>query len=500
MYKRLIISIFTVFTLDCTAQNFLGLQSSNWAGVNFMYSNPAGLADGRHRQHVNASCFGFSTSTNALRLETPFTFMQLVRNKVPSQYKNSSGQIAWNSSWFKQDNSNSKKYLHANLEWRGPSIMTRLGKKNAVGFSMRTKFNFSINNVDQKLIDFAISSIDSGSNAVRSINNNSFTINSHAYQEVAGSFARVLINKESAYLKVGLTGKYLMGIASANITNRGIDAELSASDDTLFINSSDVEIAHSNVDYLDKFSNNGIGSFLLPSFRNINGSGLGFDVGAIFEWRPRLTDPITSNNRYLFKAGMSLLDIGSISMKQDLTKYSASNLNRVTFAADSAFANAFAQSTDSGLSYLRSYAENNLNYKEGSSSYLINLPMTLSIQLDYNVFKWLYIGANWNQSLISKKAIAFRRPSSLSLIPRLETRGLEIAMPVLVYDDYKQFGLGFFTRIGPVYLGSDNLINSLSGNSINGLDFYFGVSTGISAKRSKKKKRRKEKRVNSLPE
>lgn len=126
--------------------------------------------------------------------------------------------------------------------------------------------------------------------------------------------------------------------------------------------------------------------------------------------------------------------------------------------------------------------------------------MTLSIQLDYNVFKWLYIGANWNQSLISKKAIAFRRPSSLSLIPRLETRGLEIAMPVLVYDDYKQFGLGFFTRIGPVYLGSDNLINSLSGNSINGLDFYFGVSTGISAKRSKKKKRRKEKRVNSLPE
>jgi hypothetical protein len=92
--------------------------------------------------------------------------------------------------------------------------------------------------------------------------------------------------------------------------------------------------------------------------------------------------------------------------------------------------------------------------------------------------------------LVSKKAVAFRRPSSVSLIPRFETRGLEFAMPVLVYDDYQQFGLGFFTRIGPVYLGSDNLIKSLSGNSINGIDFYFGVSTGISAKRSKKKKKK----------
>lgn len=490
MIKRLIILIFIVFFMDCSAQNFLGLQSSNWAGVNFMYSNPAGLADGKHRQHLNASCFGFSTSTNALSLETPFTFMQLARNKVPSQYKNASGGIAWSSSWFKQDNSTSKKYFNANLEWRGPSLMTRIGKKNAVGFSMRTKFNFSINNIDQKLIDFVVSSIDSGSNEVRSINNNSFTLNSHAYQEIAGSFARVLMNKESAYLKVGVTGKYLMGIASANITNRGINAEFSAGDDTIFINNSDVEVSHSNVDYLDKFSNNGIGSFLLPNFRNINGSGLGFDVGAIFEWRPRLTDPITSNNRYLFKAGMSLLDIGSISIKQNLTKYSASNLNRVVFSGDSAFASAFVQGTDSGLAYLKRYAQNNLNYKKGSSTYLVNLPMTLSVQLDYNVFKWFYVGANWNQSLVSKKAVAFRRPSSVSLIPRFETRGLEFAMPVLVYDDYQQFGLGFFTRIGPVYLGSDNLIKSLSGNSINGIDFYFGVSTGISAKRSKKKKKK----------
>ena len=129
-----------------------------------------------------------------------------------------------------------------------------------------------------------------------------------------------------------------------------------------------------------------------------------------------------------------------------------------------------------------------MNYKQGASKYVVNLPMTLGVQLDWNIFKWFYVGANWNQSLVSIKSVSIRRPSSFSLIPRIETKLFELAIPVQVYDDYKQFGLGIFTRIGPVFLGSDNLLQSITGNSINGFDFYFGVSTGIPAKKARKKK------------
>ena len=476
------------FMSKAFSQNFLGIQSSNWSGVNGVYFNPASLADGRYRQHVNASCFGFATSTNAAKFELPFSFLNLVTNNVPDQYKNPAGGIDWDAAWFKVDKSSVAKYINVNLEFRGPGFMTRLGKKNAVAISTRTRLNFSVNNVNQQLIDFAIGAIDTGLNSVRSINNNSFTMNSHAYQEISGSFARVVKNEGALYLKLGVTAKYLMGIASGNIQNREIDARLAATDDTLIFNRTDIEVNHSNIGYLDNFSQAGILSFLLPRFNQINGSGLGFDAGAIFEYRPELTDGLTSKNKYLFKGGLSLMDIGTINMKQDITRYSASNSSPVKLYADSAFSAAFAQGTDSGLAHIKRFAEQNLNYKQGASKYVVNLPMTLGVQLDWNIFKWFYLGANWNQSLVSIKSVSIRRPSSFSLIPRIETKLFELAIPVQVYDDYKQFGLGIFTRIGPVFLGSDNLLQSITGNSINGFDFYFGVSTGIPAKKARKKK------------
>ena len=137
-----ITSFILVFAVSTSvfAQNFLGLQSSNWAGVNYVYSNPAGLADGRHRQHANFSTVGFSTSTNAFKVETPFTFMQLITSSIPSQYKNSSGGLAWDPAWFKLNNSKKNRYLNANLEWRGPAFMTRIGKQNAIARGFRFFF------------------------------------------------------------------------------------------------------------------------------------------------------------------------------------------------------------------------------------------------------------------------------------------------------------------------------------------------------------------------
>jgi hypothetical protein len=46
-------------------------------------------------------------------------------------------------------------------------------------------------------------------------------------------------------------------------------------------------------------------------------------------------------------------------------------------------------------------------------------------------------------------------------------------------NDYRTGRIGLYLRVGPVFVGSDNLIGQIKSNNIYGADFYFGISTGI---------------------
>jgi len=73
------------------------------------------------------------------------------------------------------------------------------------------------------------------------------------------------------------------------------------------------------------------------------------------------------------------------------------------------------------------------------------------------------------------------------LIPRLETKLIEVALPIGLMNDYRNGRLGFYLRIGPVFVGSDNIIGQIKSNNIYGADIYFGISTGITTKKQKEK-------------
>jgi len=111
------------------------------------------------------------------------------------------------------------------------------------------------------------------------------------------------------------------------------------------------------------------------------------------------------------------------------------------------------------------------------------MPTTLNFQFDYNVFKNLYVGVNWSQDLRGKLISGIRKPSYFMLIPRFESKLIEVSMPIGLMNDYRTPRIGAFVRIGPVFVGSDNLIGQIRSNSYYGADFYFGISTGIPSKK-----------------
>lgn len=483
--KVLFLTILVCVFAKSKAQSFYGLQNSNFNGVHGMYINPASLADNRYRAHTNAACFGFQFSNDFMNLNLPYSLTDLVSGKVPTDYKNPDGSLKWDPSYVQFQQNGRDKNINIGLEMRGPAYMKSVGKRFAFGGGTRVRTTVALNNVAEEMALFAKSFIDSQPGSFTNVSNNRFALNMNAYQEISGTAALVLLNKRSFYLKAGATAKYLMGIGSAYIRNNGVNISTGGGDSLVF-KSSDIEIGHTSTQFLQRF-NQGVIPAVLPSLRSIVGSGFGFDFGAIFEYRPELTESLSSGNKYLFKGGISLLDWGKISYGNNMKTYTASNSTPVVFTSDSLFSAAFSNGIDSGLGFIKNYARQNFNYVEGTSSAAISIPTTLNFQFDWNVIKLFYVGVNWSQSVVSRSDIAIRRPSSIVVIPRIESRLFEISVPMSLYNDYRNAAFGLYARVGPVFLGSDNLLKSISkGSSINGFNFYFGISTGIGTKKAKK--------------
>lgn len=482
--KKLIITGVLFLTIGrSAAQNFYGLQNSNFNGVHSIYINPAGIADSRYKVHGNLVTFGTQFANDYMTLDAPFGLMDVVRGTVPDQYKNPDGSIKWDPAYLKENLNGQTKNVNFGLEMRGPAGMINLGNKLAFAVGTRTRTALQVYNVSEDLIRFAKSQLDSNPRSYTSISDNRFALNMNAYQEISATAAMMVVNRKSFYIKGGATVKYLMGLGSAYVINNGIDFK-TLGGDSILINRSDISVGHTNTEFLNRLEN---GTFAgsLPTLRNINGSGLGFDFGAVFEYRPDLTDAVTSKNRYLLKGGLSLLDWGKISYGNNMKTYSARNTDPVLFTQDSAFSAAFEQGLDSGLNWLKAYARDSFNYTEGSGRTSSSIPTTLNIQLDWNIFKMFYLGMNWTQSVVTRRDVAIRRPSSFVLLPRIETRLFEFTLPLSVYNDYKEFGVGAYARIGPVFFGTDNLLRSTK-NTYRGFDFYFGISTGIPSGKAKK--------------
>lgn len=482
--KSLLLIIFAACCANLKSQSFYGLQNSNFNGVHGMYLNPAMLADNRYKSHNNIACFGFQFANDFMNLELPYSLSDLVSGKVPANYENPDGTLKWDPSFIQFQNNGKDKNLNIGLEMRGPAFMKSITKRFAFGGGSRVRTLLNLNRVSEEMALFAKSFIDSQPGSFAAVGNNRFAMNLNSYQEVSGSAALVLFNRRAFYLKVGATAKYLMGLGSAYIRNNGVIINKGGGDSLIF-ESSDVEIGHTSTQFLQRF-NQGILSSALPSFRNIVGSGFGFDFGAVFEYRPELTEALSSGNNYLFKGGISLLDWGKINFGKNIQTYSVSNSTPVVFTANSLFSSAFSNGIDSGLSFIKNYAKQNFNYSEGSGRQTMSIPTTLNFQFDWNVIKLFYVGMNWSQSVVSRSDIAIRRPSSIVLIPRIESRLFEFAVPMSLYNDYRNAAFGLYARVGPVFIGSDNLLKSINKNSsFSGFNFYFGISTGIPASKMK---------------
>src|SRR5690606_4633706 len=153
-------------------------------------------------------------------------------------------------------------------------------------------------------------------------------------------------------------------------------------------------------------------------FSNLS-SGIGADIGLTYEYRPEFSRDTLSKklNKYKFKLGVSVTDLGSIS-------YDESSFN--TYDLNNNVDTEIFQDSDTETIL-------NENY-QGTEEIIvakINLPTALHLLVDYQIRRRLYLSLQSSLSLVADdKEFANRIINTFTVSPRLETRWLSVYLPL----------------------------------------------------------------------
>lgn len=490
--KTLYCFIFLFSSSPTYAQQWLGISGSNYAGTNSVYNNPANVADSRYKLYVNIGGNDLFFANNYVGWNAPYSALQLLTNTATQEYRNSKNVIIFKNAYY--DINKGGEPFHANLldDLRGPSGMFTINDKRSIGLLTRGRTIINFNGIAAPLAEVIRLGTDTLSLKNQSFNVSGTSINVNSYAEMGLSYGQILKGEDEDFIKVGITIKRVVGIYSSHINIQGANYEIVDDPADLALptdrNKQILKINTLKADY--GYTNEGSYKNAKPSLGWIlgnqpSGAGWGVDLGITYEYRPnnRLytyrekgvakLDP--SKNKYKFRIGISLLDIGSINYNNP--KY----VRNWEVDVDNKTFNSSDVSMISGSDdvYKRINTTIGLNDLNSQNNFSTGLPSSFQINLDYHVQDKFYVNSLWVQGLRGSQSMSIKMPSSLSITPRWEGKWFEVALPFVLFDNYNAFAFGIAGRIGPLFLGTDNLGSFLNIYRPRSTDIYFGLSIPI---------------------
>ncbi|WP_417940995.1 DUF5723 family protein [Flavobacterium sp. RS13.1] len=457
MKKQLLILFIFLTSAVATAQSYLGYFNDNYAGVQSVLFNPASIADSRFKTDVNLFSVSSAVSND------------LYGVKLFDVFKD--GYDFDSQSKMTPSNANN---AIVNLDIMGPSFMFNIAPKHTLALFTRARSITNLRDVNGSLVDQVKDGLDQASN----FNLNAGSPNGavHAWGELGLSYAAVLYQNAQHFLKGGLTAKYLQGVGNAYIQGKNANARLIENpinplNSTLATNgqltiggSQDWE---ANEDY--EF--------------DINSSGVGFDFGLVYEWRPDYAKydlskakPADNNfrdlNKYKLRFGLSVTDIGSINYKK-----SKQDIYDIT----GTLTQEMIDETDNLYDLL------NDRYTKTATSKGVktNLPTALHADVDWNIHNKFYLNLNGDISMVSStKLNATNIADRVSLTPRYESRWFSFYVPVS-WMEYSGTQVGTGLRVGTFFVGSGSIISNLVSKESKAADFYVGLKIPVYQKKFK---------------
>jgi hypothetical protein len=482
MLKMRLFICFFLFTYCSYSQQWLGISSSNYAGTYNIYSNPANIADSRYKFFMNIAGANTEIINNYVSWAAPYSLIGLATNQVASKYR-ANGLPVYKSTYMQEILGKQNSVAFVGADVRGPSLFYTFEKaKFTIGLTSRVRFLTNLANTSADVAHVMVNGTILPNLYGISQKNNHFTMNMNGYTEMGLTLGVVIRERDQNFLKVGLTVKKVNGLV--NIHYLAEDVDFTVTKNALRPNRQDVFFENAQ-GIFGLTNNDAIKNFQFSPqwlFGKLSaGTGYGFDIGAVYEYRPdfdkydiKLKGKWRNDgtkNKYLYRIGASLLDIGKLNFNN------AAHVNQINIAETNVLVSPGTFNKIDSPDRLYYQMNNAFGLAETSynHSFVSPLPMAVSVNFDYKFSEKIYLNAALVQSLRSANTIGMVQPSLLAITPRYESKQLEVSLPIALINGYRNFTVGLMGRLGPLFIGTDNLSGVLNIGNPKGFSAYFGL-------------------------
>ncbi|WP_040006216.1 DUF5723 family protein [Fibrisoma limi] len=469
MKHTLLVGLCWSVSTACMGQNLLGIATSPNGGTNRLYLNPAFAADSPYRLYLNVLSGNAHANNNYVRYQAPFSLVRLLSGSVPSQYKRPDGTLEFAVDYTDEILDGKPKNGTVWGEVRGPSVLMKVGNRGGLGITTRLRAAAQVVGASEALLSAVRVGLSDGALYGIPANDNQFGANTNTYSELGLTYAGTIWENDGERLFLGATAKVLLGYNAQHFINRGLNYQLVADQTApngvaLEVNRLDATLAYTSIQRNRNLSPRTLFS---PS----PGRGVGLDIGLNYVSQ---ADPDSPT----WRMGAAVTDIGSV--RYNGTQYTYGDaegeLQGVRFRTDD-FNN--IQNRSQILETIQQRL--NTGRSPDQNRFRAGLPTSLNLTADYQSPDGLGIAVTYLQDLRAEAAMGVHQPSLVAVTPRFDVYAVGIAVPVV----YLNRGLtaGLSVRVGPAFLGTDNLLG-LIGNERNGirprgLDVYGGLAFGF---------------------
>ncbi len=467
-YSLFIITVcIMLMALQTKAQSYLGITNSNYSGVNGILNQPAAVADSRYKFDIMLFGVSAAAGNNYIGIEPDKLF-----NLNPNLDLEAQTLV------LRDLNADEKVKAAISTQVDVLSFLVSFGKKsNGIGFTLGARNYINIDEMPQGMARIGFASLINRDAPNVTEDGAGLSIDNLSWVEYGLTYGQELYNKDKNFLKGGLRVKLVNGITSVYTYANRLDYEY-INDSILHVMNADINYGHGqNIDNLEFDTING------NTFKAFEGISPAFDIGFVYEYRPDIDEFRRKrpdgeyeyekfSNKYKFKFGFSVLDIGKLTFDR------GNNTGAFTVTDDTFTVNIFDPTSIQNFDDTINTQFDPIGGDE--STYTVSLPTALSLQFDYHLAKGFYVNLNPFIALNTTRdpeQSRVRQVTTYSLTPRWESKWIDVALP-FSYNEFKNFNVGLGLRLGPVIVGSNDLLGLIK-NEVYGTDAYLAIKIPI---------------------
>jgi outer membrane protein OmpA-like peptidoglycan-associated protein len=471
--KKIVLLLSLLFSsMFAQAQDFLGYINSNYSGVTGLELNPANVVDSRYKVDVNLIGFSFSAYNNYVGMKKS----AFKRNGSLFDFS-SDNYPAFNDTAFQQnylevrDNNKNKSVYFSNQVYL-PSFMVSINQNNAIALKWKVRSLLNIDGIEPQLATLMYYGLDYPNLWLQPLSNKNMSIQTMSWAEYGLTYGHVFKGDGPHFLKAGGTVKLIQGLQAAYMYVKDLKYELT-NDTTASLFQSEVSYGHSTNYDVD---NGGL------QYKFVSNPTVGFDFGVVYEWRPDFQDYKydmdgetglwrKDKNKYKLKVGLSVTDIGVVKFKKGAMSHN--------FVADIGYWNLHDFDNVDSFTDLDSVFTARFGTDPGDDNFKMNLPTAISAQIDYNIYKDFYLNFTPYWALQYRNdGTKVHELTTFSLTPRWDHKWFGAFIPVS-YDLTGNTKLGLDLRIGPLIVGTNNILPYISSKNIYGADVHVMLKVPI---------------------